>query len=208
MKIIPIYSTKKRYICGVLFLVLSVLTACGTDAEGEDGEIQIVESEPIEASDRDAPGPADIGMREDGMADRDGQITESGDNSAAGPEVSVNSENVETEGMEADPYVGEYNASDVEEPGMEIQKTEAGTYQILIRIFRLASFDDVSGMLTEKGLEFTALAPDGSETGGVITLDGDVATVTFNPGWSGFEGVYSFQYDKTSDTPNMDPSAY
>lgn len=170
MKIIPIYSMKKRYICGVLFLVLSVLTACGTDAGGEDGEIQIVESEPIEAP--------------------------------------VSTENVETEEAKEDVYAGEYNACDVGEPGLEIEKTEAGAYQILIHIFRQASFDNVSGMLTGKGLEFTAIAPDGSETGGVITLDEDVATVTFDPGWSGFEGVYSFQYYKTSDTPNMDLSAY
>ena len=61
MKIISIYSMKKGYICGVLFLLLSVLTACGTDVGGEDEEIQIVESEPIE-------------------------VAQSGDNSAAGPE--------------------------------------------------------------------------------------------------------------------------
>ena len=51
-------------------------------------------------------------------------------------------------------------------------------------------------------MEFTATAPDGKQTGGIITLNGDEATVTFDPGWEGFGTVYSFQYSKTSDTPD------
>ena len=62
--------------------------------------------------------------------------------------------------------------------------------------------------MTEKGLEFKATAPDGREISGVITLEEDVATVTFEPGWSGFEEMYSYKYIKISNVPNMDSAAF
>ena len=88
------------------------------------------------------------------------------------------------------------------EPNLAIRKNADGSYRIFIGIYRLAVFDDGHGVLTEKGMEFTATAPDGKQTGGIITLNGDEATVTFDPGWEGFGTVYSFQYSKTSDTPD------
>lgn len=154
----------------VLFCMSLTLAACGTSDE-EDSDIQLVESEPLEAED-----PAAV---------------KEVDSRAVG-----------------DPYVGEYCDYDTGEPNLEIQKNEEETYQIHIGIFRLASFDDGTGMLTEKGLEFMATAPDGNETGGVITLDQDVATVTFEPGWPGFEDINSFSYYKTSDTPDMELFSY
>ena len=169
---------------GVLLCMALTLAACGTGDGEEDGDIQLVESEPLEAA--DSVATEEVNSRAVEAADED---------------LLAETNEAETD---IDPYVGEYCDYDTGEPNLEIQKNEDETYQLYIGIFRLASFDDGAGMLTEKGLEFTATAPDGSETGGVITLDQDVAIVTFEPGWSGFETVNSFSYYKTSDTPDME----
>ena len=79
---------------------------------------------------------------------------------------------------EADNYVGVYKDYDNDEENLWISKNEDGTYHIEIGIFRLISFDDCTGTLTDKGLEFTTQR--GDETiGGVVTLNGNIATVTF-----------------------------
>lgn len=194
---------------GLFVFMIFMLSACGM-GEGSEEDIQIVESGPIELPDQGAVKP--VASQEDGVADEEAlNSSESfGGNTAEDSDENtvVSSENIEICELEAEPYEGEYGAYDTGEPGLEIRKEEDGTYQILVRIFKLASFNDGVGTLTEKGLEFKATAPDGSKISSVITLEEDVATVTFEPGWSGFDGVYSYQYIKMSNTPNMDSSAF
>ena len=102
-----------------------------------------------------------------------------------------------------DPYVGEYNAYDVDEPNLEIQKNDDGTYTIQIIMFRLAFLDDVVGRAGENGIEFTATAPNGQAAEGIITLEEDIATVTFTEGWNTFSEISEFKYHKTSDIPKL-----
>lgn len=107
----------------------------------------------------------------------------------------------------ADSYEGEYNSYDVDEPMLEIKRNEDGTYAIQIGIYRLIQLDDCVGNATEEGIEFSTTEWDGI-SGGTITFekddtDGDIAVVTFLPGWSGFGDVYTYRYYKTSDVPNI-----
>ena len=84
----------------------------------------------------------------------------------------------ETVSEEEDKYVGEYKDYDNDETNLWISKREDGTYDIEIGIFRITTFDGCKGNLTDKGLEFTT--ERGEETiRGVITVDEDIATVTF-----------------------------
>ena len=110
-------------------------------------------------------------------------------------------------GIETDPFVGEYNDYDVEEPNLEIQKNEDGTYLIQIGIFRLTTLDDCIGTAKDGKIEFSAkLEGEAGEKAsvikGTITLDGDVATVTFDKSfWFAEQNVY--KYHKTSDIPHI-----
>ena len=79
---------------------------------------------------------------------------------------------------EADNYVGVYKDYDNDEENLWISKNEDGTYHIEIGIFRVTTFDDCTGTLTDKGLEFTTQRGD-EIVRGTITLSGDIATVTF-----------------------------
>ena len=102
-----------------------------------------------------------------------------------------------------DPFVGEYNSYDVDEPDLEIQKNADGTYKIQIGIYRLISLDDCVGERTEEGIAF--LADRGDKVfRGTITLEGDIATVTFfGSDWLRFAGVSEYKYYKTSNIPNI-----
>lgn len=172
---------KKLFQLVIMCFTVLMLSACGTDGSESDEGIQIVESEPL-----------DVVVSAEGEKADDAENRAPRDN-AAEPE---------TDAETADLWTGEYNDRDVNEPNLAIRKNADGSYRIFIGIYRLAVFDDGHGVLTEKGMEFTATAPDGKQTGGIITLNGDEATVTFDPGWEGFGTVYSFQYSKTSDTPD------
>lgn len=111
-----------------------------------------------------------------------------------------------SDGKIKDIYVGEYNDYDVDEPNLQIQKNENGTYTIQIGIFRLVSLDDGIGTLTEKGIEFTATAPNGEELTGTIVVEGDIAVVTFtNEVWATYSPVKEYRYHKTSEIPNIYP---
>ena len=191
---------KMKKLCRLALICFTVimLSACGSSAGGDDEEIQIVEAEPLDGfgqeADKNAGGP------ENGSG-----VEASG--GAPGAENTGTGETAEQEAG-ADPWVGEYNDYDVNEPNLEIQKNEDGSYEIHIGVFRLLSLNDGHGVLTERGMEFTT-SFSGEETTGVITLDGDIATVTFDPGgWPGFYNVYSYRYYKTSDTPDMELFAY
>ena len=112
----------------------------------------------------------------------------------------------EVELTEADDakYIGEYLDSDVNEPNLEIAKGEDGKYIVQIGIYRLTSLEDGIGELTEKGMVFTATDAAGNPISGIITVDEDVATVTFTDStWDLLENGSSFVYSKSSDKPNV-----
>lgn len=215
---------KMKKLCRLALICFTVimLAACGSSAGGDDEEIQIVEAEPLDRSGQEADGASKEQAKDGRPEDEDLNGSPEADKNAGGPE---NGSGVEASGgapgaentgtgetaeqeAGADPWVGEYNDYDVNEPNLEIQKNEDGSYEIHIGVFRLLSLNDGHGVLTERGMEFTT-SFSGEETTGVITLDGDIATVTFDPGgWPGFYNVYSYRYYKTSDTPDMELFAY
>lgn len=96
-------------------------------------------------------------------------------------------------------YEGEYNDYDNNEPNLEIRKNDDGTYRIRIGIFRLVSMDDCTGHETENGIVFRVNDWDwgDGEISGIITLNEDIATVTFTEGW--IDGTNEYQYYRTSD---------
>lgn len=100
-------------------------------------------------------------------------------------------------------YAGIYNDYDTNEPNLEIQKNDDGTYGVWITIFRLASMND-GGKAAENGLEFSVTAPNGEDIRGTITVEGDIATVTFtSPEWSTYSDINQYRYYKTSGTPDI-----
>ncbi|MBR3825588.1 MAG: hypothetical protein IKJ39_10390 [Lachnospiraceae bacterium] len=98
-------------------------------------------------------------------------------------------------------YIGEY-LDENKEPNLEIAKGEDGKYKVQIGIFRLASFDDGMGELTEEGMHFTATDMAGDPIRGIITVENGVATVTFTDStWEYIENGASYEYTKSSDEP-------
>lgn len=163
----------KRLLC--VFLICSVLAAMTACGNSDSGDV--VTAIPIEQEEQSEE------VRSSSITDEKPDRTET----VAAP----------------DPYVGEYNDYDVNEPNLEIQRNEDGTYTIQIGIFRLAYLDDGVGKKAEDGIEFTVTAPNGSLAEGIITLEDDIATVTFISGWSEFSDISEFQYYKTSDISNI-----
>lgn len=101
-------------------------------------------------------------------------------------------------------YIGEYLDSDVNEPNLEISKGDDGRYIVQIGIFRLTSLDDGIGELTAEGLTFTATDSAGNPISGVITVEGQTATVTFiDSTWDYLPNGTAYQYTKSSDIPNI-----
>ncbi len=126
------------------------------------------------------------------------------------PDLTGNTESEHTSSVDlpqetaSDIYVGEYNDYDMNEPNLEIQKNEDGTYWIQIGIFRLVFLDDGIGKLVENKIEFQVTAPNGKTIDGTITVEEDVATVTFtSQEWSTYSSVNVYQYYKVSTVPNM-----
>ncbi|MDE6014919.1 MAG: hypothetical protein K2H41_04310 [Acetatifactor sp.] len=100
-------------------------------------------------------------------------------------------------------YIGEYLDSDVMDPNLEIAEDEDGQYIVQIGIFRLTSIEGV-GELTEDGMRFTATDAAGNPISGVITVEDQTATVTFTDStWTYLPNGSSYQYTKSSDTPNL-----
>ena len=90
------------------------------------------------------------------------------------------------------------------EPNLEIAKSEEGKYVVQIGIPMLTSLDDGVGELTDEGLKFTATDAAGNPISGVITLEGETASVTFTDStWELLESGSVFNYTKSSDTPNI-----
>ena len=109
-----------------------------------------------------------------------------------------------TQDIIEDLFVGEYNSFDMDEPSLEIQKNEDGTYWIQIGVFRLVSLDDGKGIADDDGIMFSATAPNGQILEGTITLEGETAIVTFtNAEWSTYSSENVYKYYKTSNIPNI-----
>ena len=108
---------------------------------------------------------------------------------------------------EPDPYVGAYNSYDVNEPDLQIQKNEDGTYLIQIGIFRLTFLQECTGILVEDKIVFstTEWGEDKEITGTITVDDEDIATVTLEAAWSDwwFKNINVYKYYKVSDTPDI-----
>lgn len=114
------------------------------------------------------------------------------------------SENEKGSDTEADLYVGEYHDYDVDEPMLQIQKEEDGTYKIQIGIFRLIQLDQCVGYLTDEGIKFSTTELGDRDIRGIITLEDNGVKVTFTgSGWSDYSDVNEYKYRKTSDIPNI-----
>lgn len=84
-------------------------------------------------------------------------------------------------------------------PELVLAEQEDGIYDVSIGIYRLTLLDDGIGTLTPKGLAFTATDAAGNPIGGLITIAGDTATVTFtDSAWPLLENGTSFQYTRQS----------
>lgn len=82
---------------------------------------------------------------------------------------------------------------------IKVDLNQDGTYTVQVGIFRLASFDDGIGTMTENGIKFTATDPAGNPIGGMITVNGNVATVTFTDStWDNIENGRAFEYTKAN----------
>lgn len=174
---------KKNLLILRVCLMLFTLSACGKIDSGNTVPVQSVELD----------------------ENQDDEVTEKYE--PKNDSFESDTEKVETDVLEemdigsgSDYYAGEYNDYDVDEPNLEIKKNNDGTYAIQIGIFRVAYLDDGVGNITEKGLEFSATAPNGNEARGTITIDNEVATVTFTTGWSDFSDIDEFKYYKISDS--------
>ncbi|SFS04054.1 hypothetical protein [Anaeromicropila populeti] len=114
------------------------------------------------------------------------------------PEPSV-SDNMDNEKQA--PYVGEYNDFDFDEPNLEIEKNEDGSYEIEIGIYRITTFQNCKGILVDDKIEFSTEFSD-RKIEGTIELNGDIATVTFtSKDWAEYSNIDTYLYKKSSDKP-------
>lgn len=110
----------------------------------------------------------------------------------------------ETDIIDDSIYIGEYLDYDVNEPNLEIAKGEDGKYIVQIGIYRLTTLEDGIGELTEDGMIFTATDAAGNPISGIITVDGETATVTFTDStWDLIQNGDIYEYNKSSDEPNI-----
>ena len=101
-------------------------------------------------------------------------------------------------------YIGEYLDYDCNEPNLEIAKGRDGKYIVQIGIFRLTTLDDGIGELTPEGLIFTATDAAGNPISGIITVEEQIATVTFTDStWALLENGTTYLYTKSSDEPTI-----
>lgn len=113
-------------------------------------------------------------------------------------------EATESETLDESIYIGEYLDYDNNEPNLEIAKGDDGKYIVQIGIFRLTTLSDGIGELTPEGMVFTATDAEGNPISGIITVENRIATVKFTDStWSLLENGSSFEYSKSSDTPNV-----
>lgn len=110
----------------------------------------------------------------------------------------------ETPETNGDRYIGEYTDPDSGSVEMEIAENEDGTYVVQIGIYRLTELSDGVGTLEADGLRFTATDANGNPISGVITVNGDEATITFTDStWPLLPNGEQFTYARTSDQPAL-----
>lgn len=105
-------------------------------------------------------------------------------------------------GIDDDYFAGEYNDLDCDQPNLEIKKIEDGTYEIEIGIFRLYHINCCIGKRVDNKIEFTSDQIEGEELKGTITVNDEIATVSFlSECWNDIGSENTYQYYKTSDIP-------
>lgn len=101
-------------------------------------------------------------------------------------------------------YIGEYLDYDNNEPNLQIAKGADGKYIVQIGIYRLTRLSDGVGELTPEGLRFTATDAAGNPISGIITVENEIATVTFTDStWDYLGNGAAYQYKKSTGTPNL-----
>lgn len=123
---------------------------------------------------------------------------------AGGTKAHVDSAAPEAEatnpGLDDSAYLGQFLDADVQEPNLEIAKGADGGYRVKIGIYRLTTLEDGVGELTAEGMRFTATDAAGNPIGGIITVEGQTATVTFTDStWEYLQNGDAFQYIRASD---------
>lgn len=220
----------RRRIFAVLLAGGALLLACGCGRKTEETDgaletqahIELELSEETEGSSRETEEqtePSASGENEDGTSgeNEDGTSGESEDDTSGENEDGISGKSEDSTSGEngdgtfgeaaagavsADPYPGRYMALDTGETGLEIQKNGDGTYAVHISVYRLADMDDGIGRVTDRGMEFSATAPDGREITGTIEieLESGTAVVRFDSlVWSTYSEVSEYQYDRLSD---------
>lgn len=113
-------------------------------------------------------------------------------------------QDIESNTLDDSVYIGEYLDYDCNEPNLEIAKGNDGKYIVQIGIFRLTTLDDGVGELTPEGMVFTATDAAGNPISGIITVEEQIATVTFTDStWELLENGTSYMYSKSSDVANI-----
>lgn len=185
----------------MLCIVTVVLGGCARENEGASVDYPIPES--YEDEDEVEIPADDI---EDYTEDFEDSVNENVEKNVDYVEGNVNyDEDVAEEKFPDEAaYIGEYLDYDVSEPNLEIAKGEDGKYIVQIGIFRLTTLDDGVGEMTAEGMTFTATDAAGNPIGGIITVEDDIATVTFTDStWDLIEHGTVYQYSKASDVPNV-----
>lgn len=176
----------KMHVLMCVVLCGALVVGCGAQDDSQEAEAAVQAEEQVQQEETVQPVEA----------------TEATETETAEPIATA--EATEAAAEDGDAYIGEYLDQDNNDPNLEIAKGEDGKYDIQIGIYRLTTFDDGVGELTAEGLKFTATDGSGNPIGGIITLDGDQATVTFTDStWDLLENGSAFVYTKSSDTPNL-----
>ena len=181
------------------FLLLILLAGCSKNLNNriQDGDHSTKQDTAQNITMTDAP-------KEDDQ--QDGTVTESPkDDSQQNRTVTTTpkEEEEKSDSVDVDSFVGEYNDYDTDEPRLEIQKNDDGTFKIQIGIYRLIQLYECVGVAAQDGIEFST-EEIGKEISGTITVENGIATVKFSgAGWNDYSSVDEYQYDKTSDVPNI-----
>lgn len=96
-------------------------------------------------------------------------------------------------------YIGEYSSKEEEGAGLTVTQDSDGHFLVRIDITGLTLISDGVGEITDDGMSFTATDASGDPIRGLITLDGQTATLTFTDStWEYLPNGTSFQFTKTS----------
>lgn len=100
-------------------------------------------------------------------------------------------------------FVGEYNDCQIDQPNLEIEKMEDGTYKVEIGIYRTYQIDPCQGKLVGDKIKFSSDQVEGEVISGTITIDDQgIATVTFlSEFWKEIDSENTYVYYKISDIP-------